>query len=31
MIRKPVLDADRYARVWSEQLLPLAGRYEMND
>ena len=31
MIRKPVQDSDRYARVWSEQVLPLAGRYAMND
>jgi len=31
MIRKPAQDPDRYTRVWSEQVLPLASRYEMND
>ena len=31
MIRKPIQDSDRYARVWSEQVLPLAGRYAMNE
>ena len=30
MIRKPAQDPERYERVWSEQVLPLADRYEMN-
>ena len=30
MIRKPAQDLERYDRVWSEQVLPLADRYEMN-
>jgi acyl-CoA dehydrogenase len=29
MIRKPVVDAERYDRVWREQVLSLAGAYEM--
>jgi len=31
MIRKPAQDPDRYTRVWTGQVLPLASRYEMND
>ena len=30
MIRKPAQDPDRYERVWSQQVLPLGDRYEMN-
>ena len=30
MIRKPVVDEDRYARVWTEHVYPQAERYEMN-
>jgi len=30
MIRKPVEDAARYDRVWSEMVLPLEDAYEMN-
>jgi len=30
MIRKPVEDAARYDRVWTEQVLPLKDAYEMN-
>jgi acyl-CoA dehydrogenase len=29
MIRKPVVDAERYDRVWRENVLSLAGRYAM--
>jgi hypothetical protein len=29
MIRKPVVDAERYDKVWREQVLSLAGAYEM--
>jgi acyl-CoA dehydrogenase len=31
MIRKPVVDADRYQRVWTEHVFPLNGLYAMND
>ena len=30
MIRKPATEPERYARVWSGQVLPLGDRYEMN-
>ena len=30
MIRKPVTDETRYARVWQESVFPLKGAYEMN-
>lgn len=30
MIRKPVVDGERYTRVWRDQVLVLAGAYEMN-
>jgi acyl-CoA dehydrogenase len=30
MIAKPVVDADRYTRVWQEQVMPLGDRYAMN-
>jgi len=30
MIRKPVVDAERYARVWNDHVLALAGTYTMN-
>jgi acyl-CoA dehydrogenase len=29
IIRKPVVDAERYERVWTEQVLALSGAYEM--
>ena len=31
MIRKPVANEARYARVWEGDVLPLADCYEMND
>ena len=30
MIAKSVVDADRYTRVWQEQVMPLGDRYAMN-
>ena len=30
MIRKPVRDAERMARIWSDHVAPLAGSYEMS-
>ena len=30
MIRKPVVDRERYGQVWKEHVLPLADRYAMN-
>jgi acyl-CoA dehydrogenase len=30
MLRKPILDPERYDRVWTEHVLPLNGAYEMN-
>ncbi|MCH2172631.1 acyl-CoA dehydrogenase [Myxococcota bacterium] len=30
MIRKPAAEPERYERVWTEQVLPLKDRYEMN-
>ena len=30
MVAKPAVDADRYTRVWEQQVLPLADRYAMN-
>jgi acyl-CoA dehydrogenase len=30
MIRKPAVDEARYDRVWRDQVLALAGAYEMN-
>jgi acyl-CoA dehydrogenase len=30
MVRKPVLNAERYDRVWQEEVLPLKDAYEMN-
>lgn len=30
MIKKPVVDAERYDRVWTKDVLPLQDRYEMN-
>jgi len=30
MVRKPVEDAARYDRVWTEMVLPLRDAYEMN-
>jgi len=30
MIAKPAVDADRYGRVWEQQVLPLRDRYAMN-
>ena len=30
MIRKPIEDAARYDRVWTDMLLPLRDAYEMN-
>jgi acyl-CoA dehydrogenase len=30
MLQKPVLDEERYKRVWEEQVLVLKGAYEMN-
>ncbi|HNT89172.1 MAG TPA: acyl-CoA dehydrogenase, partial [Candidatus Hydrogenedentes bacterium] len=30
MIMKPEFDADRYNRVWTQQVLPLKDAYEMN-
>jgi hypothetical protein len=31
MIRRPVADDARYARVWKEQVLPLKDAYVMNE
>jgi acyl-CoA dehydrogenase len=31
MIRKPVVDQQRFQRVWEEEVYALAGEYEMND
>ena len=30
MMRRPVPDPERYARVWQNHVLPLDGSYEMN-
>jgi acyl-CoA dehydrogenase len=30
MIRKPVVDEERFQRVWQKEVLPLTDTYEMN-
>ena len=29
MLRRPIADPERYGRIWSEHVMPLAGAYEM--